>query len=398
MKDVLYDQQQKKWLVLSESNTYTLGRTTDSLTTCPSLPLSSELPTFRLCINKRNLGPVIGILTVQKDDHTLAGNRSLFMKIQQFLLRKGGISIVFTPEGLNRKNPIGYLYWPTKQKWIKVPSPIPHVVYNRIPTREAEQTSNVHDVLVKLRNDHIPYFNPHFLDKSLLYTCLSASSFLKEFLPATILITSKEAFHSFLEDSQHVYLKPSFSSQGRGIYRIDFTNNQIQLIGIDKTYIYPSLDEFWLHWSNRLMSQRYIAQVEILTTKINGHRFDFRILAHATGKRQDYRVTGVGIRQSSQQEITTHIVSGGTIIPYDSIRTNNHDQFIKKVVQNCGEILTEEFGFFGEFSIDAAQTEQGKYYIFEINSKPMSFDEADIENKRMDYLSQLFFQLSGFEL
>ena len=393
---VYYDFNLREWMSPTKTEQYTMGKTNDLLNGCLSFPHRNETPSFELRLKKNNLGPLIGILTVQKVDGSLAGNGSLFVKIQQELLRKGGISVVFTPEGLKKNDLTGYLYWPEKQKWVKVLSPLPHVVYNRIPSRTAENSPQVLAVLNKLMKLDIPYFNPHFLDKSLLYTCIGRNQ-LVEYLPETILITSKETLSSFLVEKENLYLKPSLSSQGIGIYRVQYTKkHQINLEGLNEKMIYSTIDEFWLEWSNRLISQRYIAQEEIISSKINGHRFDLRILAHSLGSGQGYLVTGVGIRQSKSQEITTHLARGGTIIPYEMIKSIELDHFIEKVVQACGKLLTEEFGFFGEFSIDATQTEQGNYYIFEINSKPMSFDEDEIEIKRMDHLCNLFFQLAGF--
>lgn len=395
--NVYYDLNKREWIAIEQSNRYTLGRTNVSLSACPVFSDLTDHPSFQLKSNNKNFGPLIGILTVEKEDGSLAGNGSLFVKIQQELISNDSISVLFTPKGLAESKPTGYLFWPEKQKWIKVLSPLPHVVYNRIPSRNAEQTPQVLAVLEKLRKLAIPYFNPHFLDKSLLYNCLGKYPQLQEYLPDTILIKSKETLHSFLVEKVSLYLKPSLSFQGKGIYRVHFTGDQqIHIKGIDGDFFYPSMDEFWLDWANRLTSQRYIAQQEITSSKINGHRFDFRILAHALGKSEKYVVTGVGIRQSNSQEITTHLATGGTIIPYDTIRSDEHDHFIEKVVQACGKALTEEFGFFGEFSIDATQTETGSYYIFEINSKPMAFDETTIELKRLDHLTKLFFQLSGF--
>jgi hypothetical protein len=62
------------------------------------------------------------------------------------------------------------------------------------------------------------------------------------------------------------------------------------------------------------------------------------------------------------------------------------------VVEEAGKWLTDHWGFFGEFSIDAGVSSKGNYYLFEINSKPMSFDEQEIEKKRIKNLCRLFFQ------
>lgn len=395
--NIFYNQNLRQWTSLLQTDGYTFGKTNVLLSDCLSNPLPNDQPSFQLCLNQKNFGPLIGILTVLKKNGSIAGNISLFVKIQRELVNNGGLSIVFTPEGLNENGLTGYLYWPEKDCWIKVKAPLPHVVYNRIPSRESEQSAQVLNVYKHLNQKEIPYFNPHFLDKCLLYTCFSRSPKLKDFLPETILIMSKEALNSFLIEKKRLYIKPSMSSQGKGIYRLDYTRKgTIHLEGILDVFNYSSLDDFWLEWANRFISQRYIAQEEITSLKTNGHRFDFRILAHADGTKNIYRVTGVGIRQSMSQEITTHIATGGTIIPYESIRTEEHDNFIETIVQACGNLLTQEFGFFGEFSIDAGQSEEGNYFIYEINSKPMSFDEWEIETKRMEQLGNLFFQLSGF--
>ncbi|HLO13083.1 MAG TPA: YheC/YheD family protein, partial [Pseudoneobacillus sp.] len=106
-----------------------------------------------------------------------------------------------------------------------------------------------------------------------------------------------------------------------------------------------------------------------------------------------YILTGVGIRQSHKQVITTHIPSGGKLLPYKLLQSEEHDQFFQMIVPYIGNALSTKFGYFGEFSIDACISEDGEYYLYEVNSKPMSFDERHIEDRKIEQLCRLFLQL-----
>lgn len=75
----------------------------------------------------------------------------------------------------------------------------------------------------------------------------------------------------------------------------------------------------------------YIAQEEIHSAEYEGTRFDFRILAHAN--QEEYILTGVGVRLSQKQDVTTHIPSGGRLIPYRQFQSNDHDEFFRLLFQ-----------------------------------------------------------------
>ncbi|MBR8645638.1 hypothetical protein KEH51_21385 [[Brevibacterium] frigoritolerans] len=46
----------------------------------------------------------------------------------------------------------------------------------------------------------------------------------------------------------------------------------------------------------------------------------------------------------------------------------------------------KKIGFLGEFSIDIGEDESGSLFIYEVNSKPMQFDEEEIETNRLLHL------------
>ncbi|WP_257988041.1 MULTISPECIES: YheC/YheD family endospore coat-associated protein [Bacillus] len=393
-----YSQIEKLWCILTGAGPRrTFASNQQHL---PVRPLAGQGPVLSIPIDSpsKNAGPLIGIMTARKKNGgSIAGNGQLFAAIQKKIIGMGGISVVFTPDRLTESTIQGYLYVPGKQKWIEVSAPIPDLIYNRIPFRQAEKTAETIEAFIKFADQNIPIFNPCFLDKYVLYEILNQNEEMRPYLPATIAVHNDGELQDFLDKHHSIYLKPRVSAQGKGIFRVmKDSEGTIALESKRKKISFGSYAKFWAHLSPTVETSKYIAQEAVTPARLTGHRFDFRILAH--WGENGYRPTGVGIRQSGQQELTTHLPNGGKLLPYSLVRSSEHDQFIEKIVRICGESLSSELGFFGEFSIDAGITANGEYVLYEINSKPMSFDEPEIEEQRVRNLCNLFFLRSGFPI
>lgn len=359
--------------------------------------MNNRKSTFSLDLNLINnhAGPLIGILAGRKLDSSLTGNGALFIKLQEVLVNLGGVSFVFTPEDAGKEGIDGYLYHPEEKKWLKIKAPYPDVVYNRTPFRKLEEANAFKALVQGLVIKKIPFFNPSFIDKYELYLLLNKHPVLKNHIPATILANDKASLQQFLEKYKSIYLKAARSARGKGIFKLVSTSTEkFLLLGNKLEVAYKSFDDFWNAMGLSLESNHYIAQESIAAATYKGKRFDFRILAH--GINSEYTVTGIGIRQSGINEITTHIPNGGMILDYRLVKKKEHDDFIHSLVMHAGRWLSEHWGYFGEFSIDAGISESGQYYIYEINSKPMSFDEDEIEKNKINRLCELFFQLAGY--
>lgn len=349
---------------------------------------------MKMLVKKDYPGPLIGIMTAQNRNGTVSGNIALFKELQKKLISLGGISFIFTIEGVHDDSIEGYTFLPDQNNWVQVKAPYPDLVYNRIPFRKSEQDSRCTTFFSALKTRKIPYFNPCFIDKYELFCLLKHHPILQKYLPKTIHVNEKNALSTFLHEQKKIYLKPARSSKGNGIYQLSWMENKhIQLAGLTTLKSFPTFTDFWLQWEKELLDKNYIAQEKIQSALYEGKRYDFRILAHADG--HEYKVTGIGIRQAQEQDITTHIPTGGRLLPYRLFQSKEHDHFIQTVVTQIGKVLSEQLGFFGEFSIDACITNEGSYYLFEVNSKPMSFDETEIEQQKITQLCRLFFQLTA---
>lgn len=384
---IYYSNSESGWFHTGEE-AISFGGTRELLTQRKSISPGS----FCLDLSEKDqhAGPLVGILTGRKTDNTLAGNGSLFIRIQEELLRLKGCSFVFTAGDIRNNQIKGFIYSPDQKAWKPAIVPLPDVVYNRIPFRRNEKESDYKQLLDLLKDKNIPFFNPGFINKFQLYLLLQEHPILKDFLPDTIPIENKNSIESLLNKYNSIYLKSPESASGKGLYKLEYSKECLLFRSCKHKETFLDIEEFWDQWGALLQSRKYFGQEAIKPVSLGGQRCDFRILAHANFS--GYEVTGVGIRQSAVQDITTHVPHGGSIRPYEEIRTKEHDQFIKTVVEEAGKWLTDHWGFFGEFSIDAGVSSKGNYYLFEINSKPMSFDEQEIEKKRIKNLCRLFFQ------
>jgi glutathione synthase/RimK-type ligase-like ATP-grasp enzyme len=338
-------------------------------------------------------GPLIGILAGRGKNQSIIGNGPFFRELQREIIKNGGISVVFTPDDIQENHITGVIYTPEEDKWTTVSCPLPHIVFNRVPTRKLESIDSFKKAIHFFQSRNIPFFNPGFIDKYSLFEVLSRDPILQPFLPDTIKVTDKTSFIHFFKKYKTIYLKPARGAKGKGIYKLCQQNNHsVELLSLQDKYLFKDLQTFWKEWENTLLEKIYIAQESIKPALYEGKRFDFRILAHFSD--DGYQVTGTGIRQSQNQEVTTHVLNGGCIVPYEVIQTEAHDRFFAMIANRSGHILTKETGFYGEFSIDAGLSQDGKYVIYEINSKPMRFDEAEIEEKRIRTLANVFLKLA----
>jgi hypothetical protein len=394
--NIYYSQEKKVWLqYLREVRTF--GGIKQEILPKPELDFHEGIP-FTLQLKDQHIGPLIGIMTSPKNEYSLAGNSQLFIRIQNKLLKENALSFIFSYEDVKEDGSIiGYIYLPSNQKWLRAIMPFPDIVYNRIPYRKSEQTAQFQQCLQLFQQYQIPVFNPGFIDKFDLFQILERNKKLKKFLPKTILVDSKEKLESFFNQKNDIYIKPRKLSKGKNIFRLSSENHQLILESNKEGHTFLMFNDFWDQYGEYFCHEHFIAQRSIQSALADGKRYDFRILAHYSPSKLKYELTGVGIRANEAKKITTHLANGGVIIPYRNIQTKKHDFFIQMIVEEIGIHLSKELGFFGEFSIDAGISSDGKYVLYEVNSKPMSFDEEEIEQKRIIHLCHLFLQKTGFE-
>ncbi|MGD6818042.1 YheC/YheD family protein [Metabacillus sp. 84] len=332
--------------------------------------------------------PRIAILTSPgKKKRSFLGSERYFKKLIGEVSRLGGLCYVLTPEGIKEKYAEGYSFFAEKHQWRVIKAPLPDVIYNRIPTRAAEQ--NAADCLKSLQEKRGTIFNPGFFNKWEVFQTLNGIPLLRRFLPITAMAERLEDIKEWTERLGQIYLKPVHQCKGKGIIKLTALFGQSVLAEtIDDP---PYQTEYALIW-RQISDFPVLVQQAIDSDLLDGRKYDLRLLGLFNG--ETHVLAGTGVRVSSRQNLTTHVPAGGTIVPFDLIEKRVDKAQLHLIAETAGKALAARYGLIGEFSIDAGLDRHGNLYIYEVNSKPMKFDEHHIESYRISHLARLFIHLA----
>lgn len=356
------------------------------------------------------IGPLIGILTVEGKKN-FKGIRSNFIDLIETGRKMGAFVYVVPIENINvKKNSVtGFIYYPQKKKWIKETLPFPHVFYNRIPNRKSEEQEYVQQGLQHLNSlKKTSLFNPCFFDKASLYETLRHHPKLFSNIPETRLFHGISDLQIMLHKYPFIYLKPLKGMAGKGIFRLEKLNDGyvlkfqqgkelLQRQFNDQANLYSYLQED--------CQNPYLIQQGIPLACYQDKIFDFRLLMQKNGLDQ-WVLTGIGIRQSGEGNITTHVPRGGsvqspsTLLPlvFPQLSVGKILQKLEGMAHMVSQSLEKKWPSLGEVSMDIGLDDNGHLWFFEANSKPGKFDEPEIRKRSLENLIQYARYCAGFSI
>ncbi|AMX84475.1 hypothetical protein GS3922_12835 [Geobacillus subterraneus] len=373
-----------EWVCEEGSGLYRFG--SGSLTSAASLP---DL-TFAVRAQGGRVGPLVGILISASSIPALLDGRKRWLEsVIRSLHAAGGIAIVSAAAGIGEKAVSGYVFVPSLERFVEASTPLPDVVYNRVKSRKEEQNTPFQTAAARLAAHGIPLVNRSFFRKSDVYDALRADRRLWPHLLPTAPIDTVDDVRAWLAQYGCVYVKQDDGSRGSGLLRLTSLPEAAVICESPRGQTrLGSLDEL----APLVRSCRYIVQAAADTDTWNGHRYDLRVLAH--WQRGCHTITGIGVRLAGTQSVTTHVFHGGTVLPYTEVKERIDEQALEQLIALSGARLSEQFGLVGEFSADIGVGRERQLYIYEINAKPMVFDESAIEAERLKRLHQLFAELA----
>lgn len=358
------------------------------------------------------LGPMVGILTVRRPGKGdgFRGNKPNFRDIIQAGKRLGITVFVFTPDGLIADDRVkGYVLTAPdkaaggKRTWKRVVLPLPSVVYNRVPNREAEQTAEVQRAKRWLQARGIPFFNNGFFNKQDIHDWLVSDRETAPYLPHTEELREERQIGRLLRRSNLLYVKPVDGKAGEGILQIRKEGRSWRVVhqsgGKRQTALFNSRSEAAQAVYRKTGGKRHLLQQGIYLATFSGRHFDLRVLVQKN-RYGDWRVTGMGARIADQDGITTHVPNGGRIEKaYLALRGAFGAEQGRRVEEKAREAAlllarrieeqaTRQGGLIGEMSMDIGVAADGNLWFFEANAKPMKFDEPLIRKKSLLRLLQ----------
>lgn len=340
------------------------------------------------------LGPVIGILTTG-----YTGNRARPFGARSSLFRTfilGGARehpyiYVFTPEMVdwNRKVITGWYYrkgTDGMMHWSPYTSPLPDVIYERVPNRKVESMDHVQNCLTRLKKTHACHiFNQGFFNKWSIHLCLSNHPDSAPYVPETYISPSIQRLKEMLTKHRMIYLKPSGGSLGLGIFRITYHPKEGYFCRFHQgnknvLHRFYSLERLIQHYFESPHSERfkkYLVQQGIRLIKYENRPVDFRVHMHKASQ-NEWEIVAIGAKAAGFGSVTTHVRTGGSILPTEKLlNTVFGDQAseIKQSIIDTAKIIAKTLeqqvsGPLGELGMDIGVDQSGQVWLFEVNSKP----------------------------
>ena len=347
--------------------------------------------------------PVAAILTYRDDTRIFRGNRDNFIDLLRTAKEEGVNAYIVAQDDLDvrARTLKGYVYSPSKKKWVLGDRPFPDVVYNRIPYRKFEQLPEVQNVINDcLSHPNIRFFNPSFFSKWSLFEWLSESRLTRKHIPETVRLGGLGDFARLVRKHRNVYLKPVKGKAGKGIMKVQQLAPKkhaagnggsgykltCQSAGGVESMTFDSITAMYDTVKRYMDGKEYIAQQGISLASAGGRPFDLRALVQKNAK-GEWRVSGIGARVAGASSITTHVPRGGSIgDPTKLLATvfgATAGRAILKQARETALVLASQIEkgsghTLGEMSMDLGVDTTGKLWFFEANSKPMKFDEPHI--------------------
>lgn len=350
---------------------------------------------------------VLGILTTYPNGASCTAPRRPqwrpLAELSSLAAADGVLAYVFSPAGVDwRTGRVAGFRWSpspdgTGGRWTRGIFPLPHAVYNRVPTRIAEGRGDVQQTLRRLqRLLGGRVFNPHYLNKSGVARILTTDPEVSRFVPDTAAFRDGRGLRQFVRRHGAVYVKSVGGSLGNDMMRLARApgGGWTLRYNAGPTRTRTARFQEWgllLARIQRLVRGRpFVMQQAIRLARAKGRPFDLRVLAQ---KLPDGRwtFTGGAARVAGPGQITTHVPRGGRRLPmasalefaFGSEAAPALAALTAKTAVLAAEALDRRLkGRFVETSLDIGIDEDGQPWIFEMNAKPLHFDEQDIQRQR----------------
>ncbi|MFC4075791.1 YheC/YheD family endospore coat-associated protein [Salinithrix halophila] len=339
------------------------------------------------------MGPVIAILTTGftgSPSTPFGGRTNLFRNFLTAGREDKPFFYVFTPEMVdwNTRVVSGWFYLKDSAgqwRWVRRFSPLPDVVYERVPNRKSESLPQVQACRSRLTNwARCQIFNQGFFNKWSIHEKLFTHELTSENIPETYHAPDVQIIQQMVDRHQMVYLKPSGGSLGLGIFRItrhpqggyfcrfrDGEKNVLRrfqsLVTLLKHHFGPQMTTL----------KRYLVQQGIRLIKINGRPVDFRVHMHKdrTGA---WKVVGIGAKVAGLGSVTTHGRTGGSLLSTSELLSRSfpgqeaimENKIADASIRVATALENEVEGPLGELGLDIGVDRYRRVWLFEVNSKP----------------------------
>jgi glutathione synthase/RimK-type ligase-like ATP-grasp enzyme len=340
--------------------------------------------------------PLIGILVTKKNSRKRT--LQLYQRYHNLNLKL----YAFTPADILWKEQriIGLSL--KKGIWKQSSFPFPHVVYNRCFNKKLITIQRLEKAIGRNKC----FNNINFFNKWDLYNLLK-QSILKPYVPDTFLYNEVNV-SELLEKYNLVYIKPSYGSKGKSVYRVELMDNgdiHISLHSLTPRYICRKNENIQEKLNELLGAKKYMVQQGIRMSQIDHQYFDIRVLVQKDIL-GEWMVSTITSRVAYENYFNTSMCESiydvVEILPrlVSPEKINEVHRSLHEISVKAAQEAEIHMGSLGELSVDFVLDEQRKLWIIELNGKPQKNIYKDLKSiKRKIYSRPLEYAyfLSQFE-
>lgn len=294
-----------------------------------------------------------------------------FRPIPAYAKAAAGLGVdlaVVTPKRINWSDgQVDALVW-SEGAWERKTVGIPKAFYNRFYGPKPQVISRLELVIGKNRVfNHVTRF-----DKLIIHQALSSTQ-LQSHLPDASAF-SPEGLRDYLKRFDEVILKPREGQLGVDIFLISKKGRQLLVHHGTKSPIasFPSQGQL-LAWFAEFANEGWLIQQYIPLAQVEGRMFDVRILV----QKDDiglWQVSGaisrIALRYSYVTNLSQAIVPAEELLPRAFPELNILPK-LEDAAKTAACRAEQVLGSLGEVSVDFGLDAAGKYWIIELNGKPM---------------------------
>lgn len=351
---------------------------------------------------KLKLGPLLAVMinreTPENPDKPFGSISSFCNELAAACAKHGAFVYFFTPEALVGQNTMiaGWIY---DGEWRKLMLPLAEVIYNRLPSRKAENQPPVQRLIRETaRYYDISIFNERFLDKHEVFEILANESTVADYLPESQLLSGYEQLQQMLSRHAILYVKPVQGSMGRGIYRI--TTLPDHCFGLERANTssqriskYSSLKRLYNVIRPKLKKRKYQLQQGLSLIQIGRRPVDFRALVQKNGQ-GEWSVTSIVARTAGNEQFVANLARGGSLesvlaaLPKTNLLQHISHETVYQSLQvaaiDIAKVIDAQLDeHFAELGVDLAVDVQGKTWLIEVNAKPSKMDSSSLNRGKI---------------
>ncbi|WP_164931669.1 YheC/YheD family protein [Longirhabdus pacifica] len=232
------------------------------------------------------------------------------------------------------------------------------------------------------RDVHAKYRN-----KLVQYRILRKNGKLKSAMPYTRKY-NKRRLSKGIKKHRSLMLKPYYGRLGRGILRVSKTNGRYVVKSEHVYKRFRKIKNAHRFVKRRMKGKKYILQKDIRLAKVNGRKFDIRVMVQRYNRRSPWVVTGMFTRIGYKNEVITNLAWKVSSLKSTLRRSrlNASKKKMNQIKKTCivgAKQIAKHHKNCKIIGFDIGLNEQGKVWIIEPNFTPGVYPFRMLKRKNM---------------